>query len=181
MSASPRQPIDLDACAAQLRERFPALFSGGAPKPLKLHIQVDIQEHAPGVFTKRALSAFLRHHTGSTAYLVALSKATHRFDLDGAPSTPVSDEHRAAALAELGRRRALRDERLRNEDEQRRNRARLLRDYEATTLTPANFCALKGIAPQALDALLALARREEEHSRAQRGDPPQRPAVRKTR
>jgi sRNA-binding protein len=173
--SSPREPIDLDACAAQLRERFPALFSGAAPKPLKLHIQADIQERAPGVFTKRALSAFLRHHTGSSAYLVALSKATHRFDLDGAPSTPMSEEHRAAALAELARRRALREERLRNEDEQRRNRARLLRDYEASTLTPANFCALKGIAPQALDALLALARREEAEARQQRPPPPRRP------
>src|SRR5262245_32130406 len=34
-------------CAAQLKERFPALF-GGAVKPLKLRIQADIQERAPG-------------------------------------------------------------------------------------------------------------------------------------
>ena len=43
------------ACAQQLAERFPALFAG-KPKPLKLRIQADIQERAPGVFTKQALS-----------------------------------------------------------------------------------------------------------------------------
>ena len=40
-------------CAEQLRQHFPALF-GGAPKPLKLRIQADIQARAPGVFAKAA-------------------------------------------------------------------------------------------------------------------------------
>ena len=57
-------------CAAELRQRFPALFAG-APKPLKLRIQADIQERAPGVFSKQALSAFFRRYTGSTGYLTA--------------------------------------------------------------------------------------------------------------
>ena len=47
-------------------------------------------------------------------------------------------------------------------EEGRRTRATLLRDFERTTLTPANFCALKGIDPQSLDTLLATARRERE-------------------
>src|SRR5437870_12706936 len=91
--APPATPAD---CALQLKERFPALF-GGPPKPLKLRIQADIQERAPGVFTKQALSAFLRRHTGSTAYLVAMTRSPHRFDLDGNPSGEVSEEHRKAA------------------------------------------------------------------------------------
>src|SRR4051794_41044993 len=68
-------------CAQRLHEPSPAFF-GGAAKPLKLRIQADIQERAPGVFSKQVLSAFFRRHTGSTPYLVAMTKSPHRFDLD---------------------------------------------------------------------------------------------------
>ena len=164
--AAAMSPAD---CAQQLAERFPALFAG-KPKPLKLRIQADIQARAPGMFTKQALSAFLRRHTGSTAYLNALVASAQRFDLDGQPAGELSDEHRQAAVDELARRRALHAQRREQEQQERRNRATLLRDFESTRLTPANFCALKGIAPEALDGLLAIAREEA----AQR--PPQEPA-----
>jgi hypothetical protein len=154
-------------CAAQLKQRFPALFAG-APKPLKLRIQVDIQERAPGVFSKQALSAFFRRYTGSTSYLIAVSKAQHRVDLDGQPAGEVSAEHRQIALDELARRRANNDSRRELEEQQRRNRAGLLRDFETTTLTRPNFCALKGVAVEELDGLLAIARTEaEERARHQ--------------
>jgi sRNA-binding protein len=146
-------------CAQQLKERFPALFTGPA-KPLKLRIQADIQERAPGLFTKPVLSAFLRRHTGSTSYLIALTKAPHRFDLDGQPAGEISEEHRKAATDELARRRANHEARRAEEEQARRERAQLLRDFERTTLTPANFCALKGIAPEELENVLALARQE---------------------
>ncbi|HEY0857886.1 MAG TPA: ProQ/FinO family protein [Albitalea sp.] len=148
-------------CAAQLKQRFPALFGGGF-KPLKLRIQADIQERAPGVFSKQALSAFFRRHTGSTGYLIAMSRASHRIDLDGQPSGEVSDEHRNAAIEELARRRALHQAREEQVEDARRKRAALLRDFETTTLTRTNFCALKGIAPEALDALLDTARKEQQ-------------------
>ena len=148
-------------CAAQLKERFPALF-GGPLKPLKLRIQADIQQRAPHVFTKQALSAFFRRYTGSTGYLIAMTKSPHRFDLDGNPSGEVSEEHRQAAAEELARRRAQQRAKIDQAEEGRRNRAALLRDFERTTLTPANFCALKGIAPQALEVLLDTARREAQ-------------------
>ncbi|ACB32396.1 hypothetical protein Lcho_0121 [Leptothrix cholodnii SP-6] len=154
------------ACAQQLKSRFPALFSG-APRPVKLRIQADIQARVPGVFTKQVLSAFLRRHTGTTAYLIALTKASQRFDLDGQPAGEVSDEHRQAANEELQRRRGVHDERRAAEDERRaleqqqwHNRAQLLRDFQVTTLTRANFCALKGVAEDQLDGLLDIARRE---------------------
>ena len=82
----PPRPVD---CAEQLRERFPALFGTGF-KPLKLHIQADIQQRAPGVFTKQALTGFLRRYTGSTGYLIALTRSPHRYDLDGQPAGEVS-------------------------------------------------------------------------------------------
>lgn len=144
---------------AKLAELFPALFKGEA-KPLKLRIQADIQERAPGVFTKQALSAFLRRHTGTTSYLIAASKAKQRFDLDGNPAGEFSEEHRQVALEELARRRTNQQAKREQEEAGRRERAALLRGFETTKLTVANFCALKGIAPEQLDAVLAQARAE---------------------
>ena len=144
-SAPPPAPTELsaEACAEQLRQRFPALF-GGAPKPLKLRIQADIRERAPGVFSKAALSAFLRRHTGRTGYLIALTRATHRFDLDGAPADEVSAEHRQAACDELARRRALSESREALLEEQRRNRAELLRAFEGSSLSTRQLLRAQG-------------------------------------
>jgi sRNA-binding protein len=156
-------------CGDQLRRRFPSLFAG-AMKPLKLRIQADIQQRAPGVFGRRVLSAFFSRHTGSTPYLVSMTKSAHRFDLDGQPAGELSEEHRQAAAEELARRRTNHQAKVDQAEEARRHRAALLRDFERTTLTPANFCALKGVTPETLDALLATARREAEE-RARLGPP----------
>lgn len=51
------------------------------------------------------------------------------------------------------------------EREARRGRAQLLRAYETSTISRANFCALKGLTDAALEALLVQAR-------AERGGPP---------
>ena len=180
-TAAPVEPRAEDIADA-LRQRFPALFAG-APKPIKLRIQADIRERAPGEFSKAALSAFLRRHTGRTSYLIALTRATHRFDLDGAPADELSAEHRQAASDELARRRALRETREAQAESERRARAELLRSFQTTSLNAANFCALKGIAPEQLEGLLALARSEaEERSRAAaapRPGPRGRPAQRR--
>lgn len=93
--------------AAALAGRFPALFTPGAPRPIKLRIQVDIQQRAPGAFTRKQLSVFLHRHTTGTAYLRALAASALRFDLDGNASGEVSAEHREAAVAELERRRQI--------------------------------------------------------------------------
>jgi len=157
-SAPAGEPTVADT-KARLAELFPALFRG-EPKPLKLRIQADIQERAPGEFTKQVLSAFLRRHTGTTSYLIAASKAKQRFDLDGQPAGEFSEEHRQVALEELARRRGNQQAKREQEEAGRRERAALLRGFETTKLTVANFCALKGIAPEQLDAVLAQARAE---------------------
>ena len=178
--ASPAAPAETPStttpadCARQLAQLFPALFSG-PPKPLKLRIQADIQERAPGQFSKAVLSAYFRRLTGGTSYLVAISKATHRFDLDGKPSGELSQEHRQAAIDELARRRAKHQSIADQAQQARAERAALLRAFETTTLTPANFCALKGIAPQSLDALIATARREAQERHLQERHAPDRP------
>ena len=56
-------------------------------------------------------------------------------------------------------------------DDLRRNRAGLLRDFETTTLTRANFCALKGVVVEELDGLLEIARGEAQE-RAHHQPPP---------
>lgn len=155
------------ACARELKKLFPALF-GDQFKPLKLRIQADIQERAPGVFTRKALSIFLHRHTGSTGYIIALSKSKERFDLDGQPAGELAQEHRDAAVEELKRRRSLNEERRELEEQQRRNRGQLLRDFELTTLTRANFCALKGVPEDELDGLLEIASKEAAEWAARR-------------
>jgi len=146
-------------CGPQLRKLYPALFSN-PPKPIKLRIQADIQARSPGLFTKPQLSAFLRRYTGSHAYLNALVKATHRYDLDGAPGDELSDEHRVAANEELARRRTNTQARIALEAEQRANRATLLKDFEANTLPTAEFAAAKGVPEAELEPLIARARKE---------------------
>lgn len=190
-AAPPIPEMSPAACAARLAEMFPAVFTAGTFRPLKLRIQVDVQQRAPALFTRRVLSGFLQRYTTGTAYLKALSQATERVDLDGAPAGPVSDEHRQAAIEELVRRRALHDARRTAEreaqretqrnayraaqdearrqhearaadDNVRRDRAMLLRAFESSTLTKANFCALKRMTEVELDALLVQARTERE-------------------
>ncbi|WOB10207.1 ProQ/FINO family protein [Piscinibacter gummiphilus] len=94
--------------ARLLAQHFPALFGAGVIKPIKLRIQADIHERAPGVFTKKALSIFLQRHTTGTAYLRALvAEGATRTDLDGQPAGDIAAEHRDAAGVELERRRAI--------------------------------------------------------------------------
>jgi ProP effector len=176
-AASVDAPAQLNPAevAQHLKTLFPALFSGQV-KPLKLRIQVDIQERAPGQFTKQALSAFFRRHTGSTSYLMAVAKAPHRFDLDGQPAGEIAEEHRKVAQDELARRRLNQESRRELEEQQRRNRAGLLHDFQITTLTKANFCALKGVPVDELDGLLEIARGEaEERARQMPAHAPGRP------
>ena len=90
-----------------LAERFPALFGVGRALPIKLRIQADIQQRAPGVFNKKSLSIFLHRHTTSTAYIKALVNSPHRIDLDGQPAGDIAQEHKDAGIAELQRRMAI--------------------------------------------------------------------------
>ena len=104
----PRPEPSVADTARALAEHFPALFGAGVIKPIKLRIQADIHQRAPGVFTKKALSIFLQRHTTATAYLRALvAEGATRIDLDGQPASEIAAEHRDAAGVELERRRAI--------------------------------------------------------------------------
>ena len=148
-----------EAAAERLKGLFPALF-GAAPKPIKLRIQADIEVRAPGEFTKMALTAFLRRHTATNAYLKALVREPTRFDLDGQPAGEISDEHRAAAKQALADRRERHVAREKEMEAARRWRLDLLANWQSTSLNRASFCALKGIEEGSLDALLEQAKAE---------------------
>ena len=202
--AAPAKPVIAElsppACAQRLAELFPALFTPGSAKPLKLRIQADIQQRAPGIFTKRTLSTFLHRHTTSTAYLKALVNSPQRIDLDGAPAGETAEEHRAAAVAELERRRAMHDARRAAEreaqraayqaaqeqerrtrhaqDQVRRDCEALVRAFESSTLTRSNFLALKGISEAELAAALAMPRAAPAAPMPATGQPPRHDAQR---
>ncbi|MBH9553945.1 ProQ/FINO family protein [Inhella gelatinilytica] len=150
---------DAAAVGEWLKREAAALFSG-TPKPIKLHIQKDIEARFPGQMTKAALTGFLRRHTSSTSYLIALTKSATRFDLDGQPAGELSEAHRAAAKEALAERRERHRQREAEMEQARQWRADLLRDWGRSTLSRTNFCALKGVAEAALDALLEQARQE---------------------
>ncbi len=95
------------ACAAALAERFPLLFATQPPLPIKLRVQADIQQRAPGIFSKKTLSIFLHRYTTTTPYIRGLLAAPHRFDLDGLAAGEILEEHRSAATTELERRREI--------------------------------------------------------------------------
>lgn len=108
------------AVAALLAERFPRLFGAGRALPIKLRVQADIQQRAPGVFSKKSLSVFLHRYTTSTAYLKALANAPQRLDLDGEAAGEVDEVHRQAAAAEVQRRQQIVAERRAAERDQQR-------------------------------------------------------------
>lgn len=109
-AATPPPESGVADTARLLASHFPALFGAGVIKPIKLRIQVDIQQRAPGVFSKKALSMFLQRYTTTTAYLRGLvAEGAARSDLDGQPAGEIAAEHRDAAGSELERRRAIVD------------------------------------------------------------------------
>ncbi len=171
------------ACAALLAERFPALFGAGRALPIKLRIQTDIQQRAPGVFSKKSLSIFLHRYTTSTAYLRALVNTPQRFDLDGVAAGDVAEEHRVAATAEVERRRGIVDARRQAERDALRQARRPGRNAAAAPGVPgapgASASESEGAAPSERPPQADENRRPPRPRRegpAQPGDRPARPA-----
>ena len=116
-------------------------------KAIKLRIHADIQARAPGVFSKRTLGIFFSRYTTTTAYLKALAAPdTQRFDLDGQPAGEIAEEHRAAAVEELARRREMQDARRAAEREAHRQARVQTRPRDAQPV-PAPGDAPQGTPP----------------------------------
>lgn len=159
-------------CGPLLAQRFPALFGGPHPKPLKLRIQADIHAAAPGAFSKAQLSAFFRRHTRTTAYLIGLTREPHRYDLDGQPAGEIAAEHREAAEAELAVRRARRDEKRAAEQAAYRQRIDWLRASASQSVD--ELAAAHQLTPAQMQAALTQARAEAEARAARRATQPPR-------
>jgi ProQ/FINO family len=82
-----------------LAATHPAVFSADG-RPLALGTGKSVWPAAKAAGIKRAaFTAAMKFHTGSIAYLDALSRdGAQRFDLEGNAIEPVSDEHRVRAI-----------------------------------------------------------------------------------
>ena len=89
------------ALLTELRGRYPVL---GAFRPLSIGIRAAVQAAVPGVAHK-LIDGALALHCHSDAYLQAIAAGGPRYVLDGTPSGEVSEEHRAAAVLVLVRRK----------------------------------------------------------------------------
>jgi ProP effector len=80
-----------------LQAAFPVFQEG---LPLIIGIDKALRAHFPDL-SRKILRATLGMHTHSTRYLRLMSKATHRFDLEGNPAAELTEEHRQYALETL--------------------------------------------------------------------------------
>ena len=86
------------AAVAQLRERFPAIFTPANCPPLKIGIHNELV--ALG-FDREMVVVGLRSYCGSSAYLSALREGAVRIGLDGQPTGLVNAEEEKFAAAQL--------------------------------------------------------------------------------
>jgi ProP effector len=86
------------AAVAQLRERFPAIFTPANCRPLKIGIHNELV--ALG-FDREMVVVGLRSYCGSSGYLSALREGAARIGLDGKPSGVVTAEEEKIAVAQL--------------------------------------------------------------------------------
>jgi ProP effector len=86
------------AAVAQLRERFPAIFTSANCRPLKIGIHNELV--ALG-FNREMAVVGLRSYCGSSVYLSALREGAARIGLDGQPTGLVNAEEEKFAAAQL--------------------------------------------------------------------------------
>jgi ProP effector len=86
------------AAVAQLRERFPAIFTPADCRPLKIGIHHELV--ALGLDREMGVIG-LRSYCGSSAYLSALREGATRIGLDGQPTGVVNPQEEKFAAAQL--------------------------------------------------------------------------------
>lgn len=152
----PVQPV-----LEKLFELYPHLF-GAEFLPLKLGIFQELLAAHPGDFTRPMLKAALGVHTRSTRYLQSVAAGHPRHDLAGVAVEPVAPEHVCLALLEL----FLRKQRRTQEDLGPKFRARLVRAFHASGLTPQEYRARVQPGDTRTQTLLEEALAEYDQSRA---------------
>ena len=86
--------------AKLLEETWPAVFNFDKPKPLKIGIFEDMCAHIPKEEIKTFKNA-IKAYCGIATYLWALTKHTHRYDLEGNPFIEITDDERAFAQKQI--------------------------------------------------------------------------------
>lgn len=97
VSATPHPVQAARALLKKLQQDFPSFREC---LPLAIGIDKQLIARQPDL-SRKLLRIALGQHTNSLRYLKALEKATHRFDLDGQPGEPLTDEHRKHAATTL--------------------------------------------------------------------------------
>ena len=95
--ATPHPVQAARALLKKLQQDFPSFREC---LPLAIGIDKQLIARQPDL-SRKLLRIALGQHTNSLRYLKALEKATHRFDLDGKPGEPLTDEHRKHAATTL--------------------------------------------------------------------------------
>jgi sRNA-binding protein len=145
----PVRPPFVQPVLEKLFELYPHLF-GAEFLPLKLGIFQELLARHSEHFTRDALKAALGVHTRSTRYLQGVAAGRKRHDLAGVAVEPVAPEHVCLALLELFRRKQGRT----HEDLRPQFRARLMRAFEASGLTPQEYRARVQTSDARANALL---------------------------
>jgi ProP effector len=128
---------------------YPHLF-GEVFLPLKRGIFHDLMAAHPEALQREALKEALGLHTRSTRYLTGVAAGQPRHDLQGQPVEPMAPEHVYQALLEVFRRRQVRSD----EDLRPRLRDRIVKAFEASGLSRADYAELVRSRDEAANALL---------------------------
>lgn len=115
MTQTAKRPNPARQVLQQLGETYSVIKQA---LPLAIGINKQLAERHPDIDAK-ALRAALFHHTRSFAYLKAMSKAEHRFGLNGEQAGEVTAEQREFASGQLKEIQAKRAE-LRKAEEQKK-------------------------------------------------------------
>jgi len=94
------EPDPAKAARTWFMQAYPLLFNPLRPVPLSIGIRRDLLKLRPKPITDRSVRYALRSWCRSPAYLDALARGGHRYNLQG-PAGKVTDEQRERAAETL--------------------------------------------------------------------------------
>lgn len=155
------------ACVELLKEKFPATF-GDVMLPLRVGIDKEVHKALDGQFGRKIIEASIGRRVRQRGYLDALMKINTRVGLNGEHAGSVSATERDKAAEVL----RLMDSRggPTNDGPSQKERAKLLKRFEASTKTEEEFADLVGLDVGDLRGRMALAweerRKRQDEARA---------------
>lgn len=141
---------------------YPEVF-GSHIRPLKIGIANDLMAAHPAL-PKKLMHTILGGHTRRVAYIAALAAGGPRYALDGTPSGEVTEQERSDARARL---KTIRESKQENQLAEKA-RSQILKDYEANTLSFAEFAEHRGMSHDQLTSDPDKARHERARRHAAR-------------